>query len=518
MTTFTPDEQALVDVLKDDQKTIESFFEVPPKFAEGSRVPFKFAGAQQKFYDQRKLRNIVIKGSQMRSTTLWTALGFKRTMFRPDYTSVVVAHDGFLAERLLQRTEIFYEAVPEAVRPKMDHRSATEKRFPAINSVMYIGSSRALGGIGRGEPIHWLVLSEVGFYTPEAIVKIVLPALQRVPPDGTVILESTPNGEEGYFYDEIQAALQGKSAFNFIVGYWWEEPDNSIVAGHPALDIFPDFRGDFDLTPDEVVLQAAHDLTLDQLRWRRWKKIELGEGMFQQEHLEDLAKCFLSVGQPYYDSLRMAELRNQVRPPIRAVNSAVIWEEPVPGAHYVMGADPGQARQTESVSWIFRYDNEYFERPQGVAMIAGWHEPSRHAKLSMDLGRMYNTALMCPEANSQGIAFIDGIIGKYPRIYYRRNPKSRTVSQEIGWYTGPSTKPFMMEELNRRMANIDIPDHETVRQIGLFRSVGDGRAATTALDDRHDAVALAMVAISNRSPNKRRGFKGASGNTGWDKK
>lgn len=517
MTTYTQDEQALVEILQDDRKTIEAFFQVPPKFAEGQRVPFIFTGAQPKFHAEKKLRTIVVKGSQMRSTTYWTAIAFKRTMFRPDFTSVVVAHDGFLAERLLNRTEVFYESVPRSIRPKMDHRSATEKRFPAINSVMYIGSARALSGIGRGEPIHFLLLSEPAFYPADAITKIVLPALQRVPPDGTVIVESTPNGEEGYFYEQVQDAMEGKSVFHLIAAYWWEEPDNSIKAGHEALDVFREFQFDFELTPDEVVLQEAHDLTQDQLRWRRWKIAELGDAMFQQEHLEDLNKCFLTLGQPYYDMFRVDELRNLVRPPIRSSNSALIWEDPVPGGRYVLGADPGQARQTESVSWVFRYDGEYYDRPQGVAMIAGWYEPSRHAKLSMSLGRYYNNALLIPEANSQGIAFIDQIIGQYPNIYRRRNPKTKLVSQEIGWYTGSSTKPFMMEEFNRRMVNMDIPDKETVRQIGLFRGIGDGRAATTALDDRHDAAALAIVGISNRSPNKRRGYKGSSGFTGWDK-
>ncbi len=200
----------LARVLSDDKLAVETLFSIPPKHAEGTRQPFIFKPAQNKIYERMGLRTIVVKPSQVGSTSVITGIYFRRTMFKPDTTSVIVAHETFLAERLLNRTEVFYQSTPDALRPRMDHSSATEKRFPDINSVMYIGTARA-AVFGRGEPIHNLLFSEAAFYLPDAIDRIVKPSLQRVPADGTVVVESTPNGEGGWFYEEVQAALAGQS-------------------------------------------------------------------------------------------------------------------------------------------------------------------------------------------------------------------------------------------------------------------------------------------------------------------
>lgn len=138
-------------------------------------------------------------------------------------------------------------------------------------------------------------------------------------------------------------------------------------------------------------------------------------------------------------------------------------------------------------------------------------------KMSMGLGKHYNISLMVPEANNHGVGLINEIRGKYPRIYMRRDVRSGQTVQRIGWETSPSTKPFMMEEMNRRLRNIEIPDAETVRQIRGFRHIEGGRADTLIADDRHDALCLALMGLVGKTPGKRRGYKGASGHTGWDK-
>ena len=54
--------------------------------------------------------------------------------------------------------------------------------------------------------------------------------------DHQVVIESTPNGESGYFYEEVQAALSGQSVFRLTVLYWWEEPDNQLPPGAEVLE------------------------------------------------------------------------------------------------------------------------------------------------------------------------------------------------------------------------------------------------------------------------------------------
>ena len=511
MTTAT-DYQNLAQILSDDKLAVETLFSIPPKFADGKRQPFVFKPAQNVLHDRLALRNLTVKPGQIGSTSYYTGIFFRRTMFRPDTTSVIVAHETFLAERLLNRTEIFYQSTPEMLRPRMDHSSATEKRFPDINSVMYIGTARA-AVFGRGEPIHNLLLSEAAFYPPDAIDRIVKPALQRVPPDGTVVIESTPNGEGGYFYEEVQAALSGRSVFRLTALYWWEEPDNYLPVGAPVLEDFPELQGDFEYSPDELILQEQHGLSQGQFRWRRWKILELGD-LFWQEHLESLDTCFLTVGLPYYNTGAALALTKLVSRPPHRWEDAMIWEEPQEGIQYVMGIDPGQARQTESVACIGRDDSEL--GPTVVALLGGFYEPDVMGAKCIPLAQRYNNAKMVPEVNAHGIAYLDAVKKKYNNIYIRRNIERGIPVQRQGWVSSPRTKPFMMDTINRTLKQCVIPDAETVRQIRGFRQLGLGRYDTLLPDDRHDAFGLMLMGMEIKGPS-RRGFKGTSGFTSWDR-
>lgn len=510
--TTALDYAGLAQVLSDDKRAVESLFQIPPKHADGARAPFIFKPAQQKLHSRLALRNIVVKPSQIGSTSYYTGIFFRRTMFKPDTTSVIVAHESFLSERLLNRTEVFYQSTPDALRPRMDHSSATEKRFPDINSVMYIGTARA-AVFGRGEPIHNLLLSEAAFYLPDAIDRIVKPSLQRVPPDGTVVVESTPNGESGWFYEEVMAALSGQSIFKLTALYWWEEPDNHLLPGTEILEMFPEFQHDFDYTPDEEVLAEQNNLSIDQIRWRRWKILEIGD-LFWQEHLESLDTCFLTVGSPYYDTGDALALTKLAYKPAHRWEGAQVWEEPIPGIQYVMGIDPGQARQTESVATVVRDDKE--DGPTMVALLGGFHEPDVMGAMCIPLANRYNGAKMVPEVNAHGIAFLDAIKHKYSNIYVRRNVESGMPIQRQGWYTSVKTKPLMMDTINKVLKKCVIPDAETVRQIRGFRSLGLGKYQTLLPDDRHDAWGLALMGMT-LSGHTKRGFKGESGFTSWDK-
>ena len=503
---------AIAHIISDDKLAVESLFAIPPKQADGARTAFIFKPAQQKLHDSLALRNLVVKPSQVGSTSYYTGIFFRRTMFRPDTTSVIVAHESFLSERLLNRTEIFYQSTPEPLRPRMDHSSATEKRFPDINSVMYIGTARA-AVFGRGEPIHNLLFSEAGFYPPDAIERILKPALQRVPSTGTVVIESTPNGEGGYFFEEVQLALSGHSIFKLTVIYWWEEPDNHLPPGSPILELFPDFQHDFEYTPDEEVLVWQHSLSMDQIRWRRWKILELGD-LFWQEHMESLDTCFLTSGNPYYDVTDALALSKYVSRPVSSWEGAQIWEDPIEGASYVMGVDPGQARQTESVAWVVRDDKEL--GPVGVAMLGGFIEPDSMGSRTIPLARRYNGAKIIPEVNSHGIAYLDSIKHIYSNIYVRRDIERGTSIQRLGWISSSRTKPFMMDRINQTLKKCQIPDAETVRQIRGFRSLGMGKYETRLPDDRHDAWGLALMGLTIGNIGGR-GFKGTSGYTSWDK-
>jgi len=393
--------------------------------------------------------------------------------------------------------------------------SKSEKSFPAIGSKIYIGTAGS-ADFGRGEPIHNLLCSEWLFYTEDQYKTVVVPALNRVPESGTAVLESTPHGEN-FGYELIMDCLSGKNrVWHMEVFYWFEEPDNQLRPDSKLLvDMLELQEEEFDLEPEEQALAEEHGLTFDQIRWRRYMVEQNGE-MFWQEQVESLDTCFLTIAQSYYDKWATDKLRQYVRKPKLGPEGALIWEEPQEGVEYCVGGDPGQARQTESAAWVIRVEDG---EPLGVALLAGMYAPEQFGKKTVGLAKHYNRALVVPEANGHGIAYIDAMKKDYAgRLWLRRDIVKGIPTMEIGWYTSTKTKPFMMEEMNRLMGVSVIPDSVTQSQIRAMGLDDRGRVVTTMLDDRHDAWGLALMGMRTLLKSKSGQARGSSGFTSWDRR
>lgn len=501
------DERHLRDLISDDLGYISTFFEIPNK--QQIRVPLIPFPAQKMVLDtaSRFRRLLVVKPGQTGITTICTAKFLKKTITTPDTTSVIMSHNEFLTSRLLHRAQVMYDSCPPRFKPRQDRKSAYEKRFPEINSIMYISTAQA-DVAGRGEPIHNLLLSEAAFYSPDAKERIIIPALQRVPITGEVIMESTPNGEDRIFYKEVEQCLDGTGTFHLLVIYWWDEPGNILPSGEylSELNIPKSEWGDFKYTEEEEQLVSKHDLHINQIRFRRWKIREAGK-LFWQEHLEDLNTCFLISGQPYYDEWRTLELSKQCYEAKHGYEGAMVWVEPEKGIDYFIGIDPGQGRTSQSVATVWKLVDF---KPVHVATLAGMYESHIFYPMCMRLGQYYNIGMLIPEANAHGIAFVDGVRG-YPRLYYRKDIIRGVRTSAIGWLTTSSTKPFMMQELQRQLMVLDTYDAELVRQIRAMKDVGNGRAVTTTLDDYHDAACLAMMGMVGYNKEPERALAGVSG-------
>jgi len=519
MTLSQVDQDALISIIQDDEKCITTLFKVVPKDSSSGIVPFILRPPQQKLSDAIKKykRIIVLKPRQVGSTTFFTAVLFRRSMYIPYTVSVIVAHETAITERLLTRTEVFYDNLPPQLKPTLQGDSSKYKKF-ITGGTIFIGTAQSQV-FGRGDTVHNLLASEVAFWKDEHIDRVLKPSIEGVPLTGTIILESTPNGDEGFFYEEIDKISKGESTWHLVIIYWWEEPDYFIEENDPLCE-GRDYFQDFNYNPEEQALAKQNNLTKDQIRWRRFKIDSLGD-MFYQEYIESLETCFLTSGMPYYDVGLTTPLSRKTMKPKTTWEGAQIWEEPEPYGMYIMGVDPGQARQTESVACVTRIDQgmvidgRFTPVPKQVALLGGLIEPDHMGRRTMELAHYYNTCMIIPEANSHGIAYIDSIKNKYPRIYLRRDVENGKVSMRYGWMTTKRTKEFMMDEINRHLRECEIPDTETLRQIRAFRHDPDHEYFTNSFDDRHDAWGLSLVGMSNGIPG-RRGAKGSSGFTSWD--
>ncbi len=189
----------------------------------GRLVPLRLNRAQQEYAKRCAKRNIVLKARQLGITTYVASRFFLNTITRPGTVTVQVAHDQSSAEEIFRIVHRFLENLPEAWRTGALETSRANVRqivFPKLDSE-YRVETAADPNAGRGLTIQNLHCSEVARWPRDAAAT--LASLRAaVPPDGEVVLESTPNGAGGCFYDEWQKAEEKKYTRHFLP-WWWEE-------------------------------------------------------------------------------------------------------------------------------------------------------------------------------------------------------------------------------------------------------------------------------------------------------
>ena len=159
--------------------------------------------AQREFERRRGQKNIVLKARQMGISTWVAGRLFLKTIAVPGTLSVQVAHTHAAAESIFRIVHRFLELMPEELRRGALRTSRANKRqiaFPALDSEFRVESAEDPNA-GRGLTITNLHCSEVARWQGDA-AETLLGLRAAMPADGELVLESTPNGAEGCFWNE----------------------------------------------------------------------------------------------------------------------------------------------------------------------------------------------------------------------------------------------------------------------------------------------------------------------------
>ena len=259
-------------------------------------VPFHWNRMQKHFHANRTSRDLILKARQLGSSTYIQGEMFRRTV-TGTRTTITIAHDDDLTKKLRLMADRFYDNCKfNNIQPARKYSNDTMTTYPEFDSSATITTA---GGVqkGRGDTYTDFHGSEVAFWKDAE--KIVAGAMQGGNPD--VILESTPNGAQGFFYDRCKEAIHDEGVWRLHFYPWWwddayripldegEEFRPSDEESFLVARVFADSEGAFSLTPE-------------QLKWRRNKKLELKE-FFKQEYPEDPLTCFLTSGNSYFGDM-----------------------------------------------------------------------------------------------------------------------------------------------------------------------------------------------------------------------
>ena len=274
-------------------------------------VSLRWNRAQADFHTKRTGRDLILKARQLGFSTYIQAEMFRRTVTATRST-ITLAHDDTTTGLMRRMSDRYHEHCKfNDIQPARKYANAGLTTYPELNSEAIIAKAGSQN-VGRGATLTDFHGSEVAFW-PDA-EKIISGAMQGGSPD--VVLESTPNGAQGYFYEHC---MDGAGIWTLHFYPWWW--DASYLLDMDNIQIT--------YTDEEAALVSKYNLVAGQIGWRREKQKELGR-LFIQEYPEDPISCFLTSGNSYFGDLTG----------VFAAPTGATWQE---GHKYNGGLDFGQA-------------------------------------------------------------------------------------------------------------------------------------------------------------------------------
>jgi hypothetical protein len=352
-------------------------------------VPLIPNRAQLEYARQCTKRNIVLKARQLGITSYIAARFFINTITQPGTMTVQVAHTQDSAEEIFRIVHRFLENLPKGMRRRVlrtSHANIRQIVFPALDSEYRIEAADE--NAGRGLTIHHLHCSEVARWS-RAGMEALAALRSAVPKEGDIVLESTPNGAGGIFYEEWQRADETGYTRHFFP--WWYGEDYSETPKKLAL---------LPLTEEEERLVACHGLTEEQIAFRRMNK-SLHRSLSAQEFAEDPVSCFRASGESVFDMVAVDKALQGCSEPVEMKDTRQrrIYLPSQPGKHYIIGVAPAGGGCEGDYSCAEVIDQE--SRMQR-AELRGHFPPRELASRILEVAKQYNDALLAIERNNHG--------------------------------------------------------------------------------------------------------------------
>ena len=514
-----------MEVLFDPERRIEALLTIPDKH--NRVVPFML-WPNQRDYMTRALksnaskRRVHLKPRQVGESAIIVAKNAMQAMTVPNTTVLVITQDG--PTKALFRFHYRHHLKDLARRglaPQVGEDNKDILEFPTLGSRILFETAEG-EAVGRAWTINYLHCTETAHW--QHPVETLTGAMQSVPEDGEIDIESTPNGAGGVFHNIVKAAGAQRQAelggrWELFFYPWWETAEYISGDDSPL----------FDLTTHEAWLMAEHDLTFAHIRWRRNKQEELSftNKPFEQEYPEDPITCFAAGSRSPFKMAVIQRLLRDVRPPImkglptsdrdlfrKYAANLWIWKEPAAGKDYIIPIDVAEGFGDDFTAAVVL---DY----RTLEVVAAYYDnetnPVEAAAVASAMGYYYNDALLVPETNSIGYATGKDLELKYqyPNLYYTIDPRRPEYVGDVGWRTDRRTRPMMQSALMEHVptGSVIIYDERGVQDLVSLtwkKDTEDARPRLEALPGEHDdyamALAIGLVARELQPPPVKREF------------
>lgn len=298
------------DKLKDRLWRLENLYYITNK--QGKRVLFKLNWAQKYALEHMWYLNILLKARQLGMTTFIQIFILDACLFNSNVRAGVIAHNREDAQKFFRdKIKFAYENLPAWLK---EARQASNDRAQEL--MFNNGSSISVGTSMRSGTLQYLHVSEFGKICakyPQKAREIVTGALNAVEAGQFIFIESTAEGQEGYFYEYSTIAermqLEGRELttldYKFFFFPWWGD-QNYKLSGN--IIITAEDKAYFDKLQHEFGIK----LTTEQKNWYVKKKQTQGKDM-KREYPSTPKEAFEQSVEGAYFNSEMAAIRNEGR-------------------------------------------------------------------------------------------------------------------------------------------------------------------------------------------------------------
>lgn len=474
--------------------------------------------------NRKALWLLVLKGRQRGVSTISAGIQYADTYCGENVKCMVAAHLRDNTADLVEKYRLFQSCLPSEVQMPLDKDNELRMQWQHNGSQIILGTAGNLN-IGHGRTLGRVHLSELSrFPDLMGFLSGFNQAVSRYW-DTLVIGESTAFGANNPMYDLWNGANKGQNEWTPLFLKWMDDPDAQ----------YPPFRSDYE--QDELLAKiysdfpelkdrAAHyGMNPRQVAFYHGRLLSVnGDTMeCQQDYPCSPSEAFIASGSPFFPPSITEQYLNLERPgvlydptiPFSGFNNLQrandlrrnkdtyleVWYPPQKGRKYVISCDSAEGIQGRDYSCA--YVTDMLTR-NIVAELHGIIEPHPLSTMLVALARLYNEALIAPEAHGAGTALV-AILKQsgYYKLYYKRKVSTFgfEVTSEIGWDTNVQTRPILFAEAKRifreRKGDKDfIPSQSLLEEIRMFvikDFTGRGAAHTSAHDDRVMAWAIGQM-------------------------
>lgn len=494
---------------------IENYLKIQTK--DGQLVTLKLNTAQNRLYDlfadaydrDVPFKVIVLKARQLGISTVTEAIMSSLCMTNHFRNALIVAHASDSSTHIYNMAKRYYENLPKGLKPMQKYSNAKELRFenPAKDPPEELKGLRSSirvatagqGGVGRSQTFNYMHLSELAFWEEQdgqTVADQLTGLLQTLPQHGfsMLVIESTANGYN-YFKNLWDQAVAGESDYIPLFIPWFEMEEYRLP-----------YHGE-DLTEEEIALKAKFDLDNDQIMWRRYAIRNLcGNDLdkFRQEYPSTPEEAFIMTGSPVFDLQKVMAHLEEVADPVYigafsemgnfyedSKGYTKIWETPLPGHTYAIGADTAGEGSDYFVAYVL-------DKTQGGKQVAQYRSNSDEqmfVKQIYWLGHYYNYAMIGSETNFSSYPVMKLQEMGYYNMYVREAVDTYTqrTQRKFGFRTTSLTRPLIIDMLKEVVAeHINLLNSkELLREMLSFVKNDKGKAE--AASGTHDDCVMAAA-------------------------